>query len=116
METIKNYIDLTGKFQLLSKSYAYVDFLDPSTGKYLADGIFIKNGLKVKFGKGELKNIGTDYVIILCDIKKKDNDKFLECMKELHNKILLLGHNRYDGICEDIWKRILAFTSNSTNN
>ena len=41
METINNYIDITGKFQLFTKSIAYIDAADNSTRTYLADQVII---------------------------------------------------------------------------
>lgn len=103
METIKNYIDITGRFQLFTKSFAYIDAGDNSTRTYLADQIFINKKLTVKFDKGELHNNGNQYIVIFCKVKKKDVNLFKECMNDLRNKMILLGYKDYDDCCKEIW-------------
>lgn len=72
--------------------------------KYLADNLFIQHKMKVKFGP-EFGKPGTNYVLIHCKIKKRDKEKFLQAMKELQNKALLLGYDDYNDFCSERMKQ-----------
>ena len=95
METIKNYKKLKG-LALLTEQFMYVDVYE--NGKYLGDNILAKNRVSIRFTGDYCKN-GTDYRLIFCRVRKKDVSKFLESMKELENKIALLGHTDYMDFC-----------------
>lgn len=76
-----------------SFQYLYFD-----TEDHLADKVFIKNKVFVKFGKEYAKN-GEKYRIIFCEISKKNVDKFLKSIDELKDKMLLLGFTDYEEWC-----------------
>lgn len=74
--------------------YAYLD-----TSEYLADRIFVHNEIKVRFLNRELHHPKTDYIMIFCEIRSKDEPKFVESMDRLKANMILLGHDDYDQIC-----------------
>ncbi len=90
----KNYISLT-RFPLRFRHYAYFDVPDN-----LADSLFYRHKVRVCFGDEYGKN-GTEYKIIFCKIRKKDEDKFLAALGELSNKMILFGHQDYDDFCKE---------------
>lgn len=81
---------------LLYDFYCFVD-----TSEYLADGIFFKNHITVRFGT-EFVREGTSYRFIFCKIRKKDRSIFLQSMEELKKKMLLTGNIDYERFCEKI--------------
>lgn len=91
----KNHIEIR-KISLLYCQYCFVD-----TGEYLADGIFYKNRITVRFG-AEFVREGTSYRFIFCKIRKKDRSIFLQSMEELKKKMLLTGNVDYERFCEKI--------------
>ena len=92
-----NYIYLGRKYYL---HYAYID-----TKNYLADPLFNKNEVWVKFGD-EYNKEGENYIVMFCKIKKRDQARFERTMLELRNKMLICGHNDYDEFCEDLFRRM----------
>ena len=86
---VKNYLRLN-KFSFRYNHYVFVD-----TSEYLADMIFIKNKLKVRFSNKELRKPSTDYVVVFCKVKKKDTETFRKSMKELSDKMELMGRSDY---------------------
>ena len=90
-----NYVFLGKRFYL---HYAYID-----TCNYLADSLFNKHDITVRFGE-EYHKAGEKYIILFCKIKKKYKAKFERAMLELHNKMLICGHNDYEDFCNDIFR------------
>ena len=70
-------------------------------GDYLANQLFSKHKIPMKFGK-ELQRSDSQYIIIYCDIKKKYEREFLIALSELRNRMLLLGYYDYDEYCESV--------------
>ena len=95
----KNYFELE-KFSIRFKYFCFIDVSD-----YLADAVFIKHKIRVWF-KNEYGKKGTEYMAIFCKIKKKDRESFLLAMKDLEQKMLLLGHNDYSAFCEELQERM----------
>jgi len=71
-------------------------FLDME--EYLADRIFIKHKVNVKFGK-EYAQKGSKYLCIFCRIRKRDDKKFKDALEELKNSMLLYGYRDYEEFC-----------------
>ena len=92
---IKNYF----KIRKWSMRYDYYAFVD--TADYLADSLFIKKRVRVRFGK-EMKHPKEAYMVIFCKVLKKDTDRFLDALSELSNKMILCGHADYDAFCKEI--------------
>lgn len=95
---MKNYVRIK-KLSLFNYHYVFVD-----TEKYLADQLFIKHKVKVKFGP-EFVQDANEYRFIICKIKKKDNEAFLLALSEMRSKSILRGYKEYDKYCELLDKR-----------
>lgn len=96
----KNYIQLK-KFSLRYVYYCIID-----VDEYLADELFIRHKVQVKFEHEYIKH-GTNYLCIFCKIRKKDKLKFLQALEELKSKILLFGYSDYQKFCDELGKNIL---------
>ena len=99
----KNYFPLK-KFSLRYDYYCFVD-----VEKYLADELFIRHKVQVKF-KQEYQKTGMNYLLIFCKVRKKNKTKFLEALEELKSKMLLLGYEDYQNFCEEFNENILEKT------
>lgn len=95
MENVVNYVVLKNLNPFVKK-FIYVDILD-----YYADQLFIKNKVKVKFD-GEFVKSSEKYIFVLCTILNKYENKFVETMSELSNKMLICGKTDYHIGCEYI--------------
>lgn len=90
-----NYIELgTSRFSRY-KQFAYID-----TMGFLADRIFIENKVRVKFC-GDYKHREKNYVIVICKVKEKDIPMFLQALKELKNRAILMGNTDYETFCKE---------------
>lgn len=89
---IKNYCVLS-KFSLLYDHFAFID-----TSEYYADQMFIRQRVKVWFGK-EYKHPNYPYLIIFCKVRKRDREKFLTALSELNCKMIENGHPAYEKFC-----------------
>lgn len=88
----KNYMEIS-KFSL---KYNYFCFVD--CNEYLSDRIFLRRKLNVRLGD-EYANAQSKYVIVFCKVMKKEQEEFLRAMKELEQKMLLVGHRDYMEFC-----------------
>ena len=88
-----NFVE-ESKRSLLYKHFCYIDVKE-----YLADALFAKYKVHVRFGS-EYQKEGSDYVFIFCKVPKKEADKFEMALEELKRKMLLLGYQEYPEICE----------------
>lgn len=100
MEKITYYIKLQ-RFSLWNAYYAFMD-----TAEYFADGLFIKHQVSVHFGR-EYVRPPNPYHIIFCRVHKKDEERFLEALDEMPNKMILCGYPDYLKDCETLWKEII---------
>ena len=90
-----NYIELGTSRFFKNKQFAYID----TTG-FLADRIFIENKVRVKFC-GDYKHREKNYVVVICKVKEKDVPMFLQALKELKNRALLMGNTDYETFCKE---------------
>ena len=97
-----NFIQLD-HLSLFNDAYMYMD-----TAEHLADQIFIRHKLPVRF-KGDYRKEGQKYRMILCKAPKKRREDFRDCMKELKRNMLLLGHTDYCESCGQIQKMIMEY-------
>ncbi len=81
------------KFSFSRLCYAIVD-----VDAYLADDLFINHQVTVRFGPEYMSPDGS-YRVIFCSIRKHDEKAFLQAVKELPDKMLLLGHTDYPEYC-----------------
>ncbi len=95
----KNYWRLQ-KFSIFYSHYAFIDSPD-----YLADQLFVKQKVKVDFGK-EYGQDGSDYLVIFCRVRKTKEKEFIRALEELENKMLLMGHKDYLSFCADMKEKI----------
>ena len=90
---MKNFIE----FEHLRKvKYMYIDTTD-----YLADALFAKHKIPIKFGSEYVKP-GEKYLVVTCSIKKKFKHEFEAAMEELSNKMHLMGNTDYDTWCKEL--------------
>ncbi len=50
----------------------------------------------------EMMKRGSPYRLLVCNVRKKDLDKFSEILKSLRNNILILGYRDYDVVCSKL--------------
>ena len=81
---------------LLFAHFAYID-----TPSYMADDIFVRNKLRVKYDK-EYEHPDYPYRIVFCHVFRNNAAHFEKCMTDLEKKILLCGHPTYVQDCQTI--------------
>ena len=94
-----NYYQLD-HLSLLYDMYMFID-----TAEHLADQVFIQHKLRIRF-KGDYQKAGHKYRMILCKAPKKRRADFVECMKDLTRKMLLLGNTDYYDFCAQVQDQI----------
>lgn len=98
-EKLKNNLSLE-RFSIRHKYFVFLD-----AGDYLADSLFIKHKVTVKFIQ-EYGREDSPYRMIFCRIRKQDERAFLEALRELPNKMLLCGYPDYPARCRDFIEKI----------
>lgn len=83
--------------------YSYYAYFD--VPEFFADQLFIQHQVRVRFS-GEYQKKGKQYVIVLCRVRKKDEERFLEALGELPRKVLLLGYPNYLKDCSELIEHI----------
>ena len=92
MERISRTLDNYFKLKTISPfTYSYM-FLD--CDEYLADQLFIKHKVPVKFGKEYCKS-DSKYQVISCKIRKRYAEEFKKALAEMNNKMMLCGYIDY---------------------
>ena len=86
-----NYVELEAS--LFCDNFLYFDTFD-----CFADDIFIKNNVKVKF-RAKLASDEYSYIAVICKVKKKFRNAFLESLNELERKMLICGYSDYSEFC-----------------
>ena len=59
----------------------------------------------MKFKK-EMTKRDSQFCVIFCKVPKRDIERFEESLAKLKDKMILLGYNDYDGVCNEIGKLI----------
>lgn len=103
---MKNYFKFKRPFRSI---YMYID-----TENYLADSLFYKRKIPVKFGD-EWGKEDEPYIMIFCKVKNKHTKEFEEALSELSNKMSLCGHNDYDEWCQKFILRLESDIQPTTN-
>ena len=88
------------RFSLLYRYYAIVD-----TPDYYADQLFIRHQVTVRFGN-EYAHPDAQYRVIFCMVRKQDEQRFLDALQELPNKMLLCGHPDYPTFCTQFFQKM----------
>lgn len=91
---MENYLTLK-RVSLLYDHYVFVD-----VPEYYADQLFIRRGVRVRFGL-EFKHPDQPYVVIFCKVRKRDRNEFLAALSELDSKMILCGYTGYSEFCND---------------
>lgn len=86
--------------------YMYIDAC--INDHYIADSIFIKNKVPIKFEE-TFESADSDYCICFCKIKRKYKEIMEKSFEELKNKMWLMGFLDYENFCNDIFK-LLGFS------
>ena len=94
------------KFSFFHNYFAIID-----TADYLADQLFIKHQVRVRFGL-ELVCPDAPYRVIMCKCRKRDVDAFLAAIRELPNKMPLRGYPDYLTFCADLKKKVQTVRDN----
>ena len=76
-----------------SLRYDYFMFFD--VYPYLADQVFIRHRVRVRFDR-EYEKEGTPYLAIFCHVRKKDVPKFLAALEDLKKSMILCGYPNYE--------------------
>lgn len=84
----------------LSLLYTHYAFLD--TDAYLADQLFLKHQVQVRFREEYVRD-DSPYRVIFCQVRKRDEERFLSALEELPNKMMLLGYTDYLDTCHMLW-------------
>ncbi len=90
---LKNYWKITAP-SLLFFRFVFID-----TADYLADQLFIRHKVRVWFGN-EYEKKDCPFRIILCKVRKRDVDRFLDALGEMENKMILRGYPKYTDFCK----------------
>lgn len=95
-----NYISLKRRLPTRYARFLFVDDKNCS-----ADSVFHRNQLYVKIG--DIARRDEDkYQLVFCGVKKKDVSKFAKAMKELADKMYIIGNKDYDEYCTDIFYQL----------
>ena len=89
---VKNY----WKIKCFSLFFFHFAFID--TDDYLADQLFIRHKVRVHFGQ-EYEKKDSPFLLILCKVRKRDVNGFLDALGELENKMILKGYPEYTDFC-----------------
>lgn len=93
---VMNYIKLRS-WRPFTCQYMFLD-----TEEYLADGLFVKYKVPVRF-EGEYVNKKSQYRVITCRIRKRYEKQFREALTALPDKMLLMGHTDYADSCRELF-------------
>ena len=63
--------------------------------------LLYRNKVKIKFKKAARRK-DEKYLIVFCNVRRKDVEKFIHAMEELKNKMLLIGNLDYEAFCEEL--------------
>ena len=94
----KNWFNLTASPSLYCR-YAYIDL-----GDHLADSLFRRQNISVKFEQ-EFSNRVSPYRLIICRVLPWHREGFLKALSQLPNKMNLLGFNDYQDFCREYLDR-----------
>ena len=95
----KVYLKLE-KSSFLYNFFAYLD-----VAEYLADNLFAKHQVTVRFGE-EWSTPDSEYRIILCRVRKRDTRRFLDALEELPKKMLICGYADYPAYVERLFEKM----------
>lgn len=91
VENNMNFVELESS--IFHDNFLYFDIID-----CYADEIFIKNRVKVKF-RAKLASDEYSYIAVVCKVRRKFRESFLNSLKELERKMLICGFTDYSDFC-----------------
>ena len=98
------------EIEKFSPLYSHFIFFDKK--EYLADQLFIRHKVRIRFGD-EFTKPGSPYRAIFCYVRKRDVPKFLAALEELKNSMCIFGYTDYvtiiSGFIEHIEKKKGAY-------
>ena len=97
-----NYLQLKSNRFSRYNNFVYID-----TTRYLADRIFIENKVRVKFC-GDYKHREKNYVVVICKVKEKDVPMFLQALKELKSRAILMENTDYESFCKEQFEKFIS--------
>ena len=83
-----------------TKSLLYYYYMFVDIPEHKADHLFIDHKVSVWFD-GDFSKPGEHYRIVVCHIRKRDENMFLEALSELPRIMMLLGYRDYEEYCEE---------------
>lgn len=87
---------LLKRFSLLNSYFAYFDTKD-----YLADSLFIKHQVRIRFLQEYVRN-DSSYRVIFARCPKKKMGRVIAALQELTDKMLICGHSDYPDCCKNL--------------
>ena len=87
-------MNLEQLFEIKNNVTFYIFLYIFDCDEYLADQLFIKHKVPVKFGKEYCKN-NSRYCVISCKIRKRYEEEFKKALAEMDNKMILRGYTDY---------------------
>lgn len=88
MSDIKNYAEIK-RFSFRYRYFAYLDLLE-----YVADGIFRRMGVDLRFVRTYSNSEGV-WAVVMVKVRKEHVEMFMEAMEEMAKSILIRGHAEY---------------------
>lgn len=85
--------------KLFSASQFRAEFVYVDAPDYVADKLFIKHKVAVRFAKDQMRRPGDPYVIVFCSVSKKDIDRFVAAIEELPEAMRQNGYEDYMEYC-----------------
>lgn len=76
------------------KNYVFVDTVECGYEQILK-----RNQIRIKILREYIKP-DSPFRLVICRVKKKDENIFYNCLEQIRNKALLTGYREYDDICE----------------
>lgn len=92
---MRNYLRLGDAF-LGRVNYMFVDTKD-----HISDRLLNENKISVRDAREFFKE-GSPYRLIVCKIKKKDEEAFKDCIAGIANRAILLGYRDYELMCDEL--------------
>ena len=93
---VDNYIKLKKKWYSRYNEFLYVD-----VEEHLADDVFVKNKIPVKF-TGDYKHDDEKYILVYCKVMPKYTEEFSNSLLKLKSKMYLNGYTDYESFCEKV--------------
>lgn len=90
---------MTNYLKLHDRSIFFNRYIFVDTGALLHNRLFTEAGVILK-KKQIMTKKDSLFRLVSCRVRKRDEARFMESMKELRDLVLLMGYRGYDEICE----------------